>query len=120
MFKVKLVRKCKTCRKPFAMRSSFDKYCSPGCMPKDGTKFSKARTPLKQKGKKAKEWDKFRKAIKPKPNHRGNYICDGCAQEVQNVDGHHVKKRSLAPESVLDPHNIQWLCRDCHRLIHNQ
>lgn len=42
--------------------------------------------------------------------------CEACELRP-GTDAHHVRYRSQGGDDA--PHNLRWLCRDCHRDLHD-
>jgi 5-methylcytosine-specific restriction endonuclease McrA len=49
----------------------------------------------------------------------GWYECNHCHKWTQAPEVDHIIKRSIAPDRVLDPTNLQILCWKCHQIKDN-
>ena len=79
-----------------------------------------APRPIRGVGKRGRQWLAFRRRyLAGRRNHEGYYECSRCRRWVARIELHHLRKRSLAPERVLDPANVRMLCGGCHRAAHN-
>jgi 5-methylcytosine-specific restriction enzyme A len=47
-----------------------------------------------------------------------NPACAACGLAAEEV--HHVEPRSVAPDRLMDPTNLQSLCRRCHAAAHGR
>lgn len=78
----------------------------------------KKRKPITQQGKHAKLWVTFRdKVAKPYLDKKYGHICSykGCPVTTY-LDVDHIKGRGSNPHLRYDVKNMQYLCREHHRM----
>jgi 5-methylcytosine-specific restriction endonuclease McrA len=78
----------------------------------------KKRKPITQQGKHAKLWQTFRdKVAIPYLDKKYGHICSykGCSVTT-NLDVDHIKGRGSHPGLRYDVKNMQYLCREHHRM----
>lgn len=103
-------RLCKICKKPMRAYSSLQNKC-PECI-------KKTAKPIKQAGKQAKLWKDFRDKIAiPHLDRVYGHVCSvpGC-NVTSNLDVDHIKNRGSHPELRYKLSNMQYLCREHHRM----
>lgn len=83
---------------------------TPGKLP-----VSKKRKPIKQKGKRTIEYEKWRDTVaKPYLDRTFGRRCADCGS-ADNLTIDHIITRGSRPDLVKELSNIQYLCGDCHR-----
>lgn len=78
----------------------------------------KKRQKISQFGKHAKAWAAFRdKVAKPYLDMKFGHVCAvAWCTETKNLDVDHIKGRGSHPRLRYDVNNLQYLCRNHHRL----
>lgn len=103
---------CRNCGRTFPQYNTTVTICALCAF----NRYNKPRKPLKVRGKRTKEYDKWRRDIAvPYLDKTFSHQCSNCGRTDQ-LDIDHIKSRGAHPELRMELSNIQWLCRPCHQL----
>ena len=100
--------RCKRCDEPFSLKGSrYRPYCSSAC----AVAYQK---PLKTNAETVGKHTKWANEVKK----RDKYMCQRCTSK-EEIEAHHIRKRSVFPELKYDINNGVVLCQRCHSWVTN-
>jgi len=114
-----MIRTCKDCKDEYNTFSNLQTRC-PTCQRQHIN--PKQQKPIKQKGKRSIQYEKWRDFIgKPHLIRVYGNQCTWCGRSKEHLDMlgipldvDHIKTRGSHSELKMDIKNVRLLCRDCH------
>lgn len=106
---------CKGCGRTFPQYTTVQSLC--GVCSFNRYFKDKKRKPIKQRGKKTVEYEKWRDGVAiPYLNKTYGRICsrEGC-KETEYLDVDHIITRGSRPDLKLELSNVRYLCRPHHQ-----